>query len=87
MKRAIIIGGGPGGLSAALGVRRAGFEPIVCEATPLNREVGSGLTLWPNAISALDVLPPTSIGSTSNSEVRFPIGSAQVKCFLGFIGG
>jgi 2-polyprenyl-6-methoxyphenol hydroxylase-like FAD-dependent oxidoreductase len=56
MRRAVIIGGGPGGLAAALAVRRAGFTPVVCEAAAELREVGSGLTLWPNALRALDAL-------------------------------
>jgi len=56
VRRAIVVGGGPGGLAAALAVRRAGFTPLVCEAAMELREVGSGLTLWPNALRALDDL-------------------------------
>jgi len=56
MLRAIIVGAGPGGLSAAIALRRAGWETVVCEAAEELREVGSGLTLWPNALRALDFL-------------------------------
>ena len=56
MPRAIIVGAGPGGLSAAIAVRRAGFETEVCEAAGTLGEVGSGLTLWPNALRALEFL-------------------------------
>jgi 2-polyprenyl-6-methoxyphenol hydroxylase-like FAD-dependent oxidoreductase len=56
MPRAIIVGAGPGGLSAAIALRRAGFETEVCEAAGELREVGSGLTLWPNALRALEFL-------------------------------
>jgi 2-polyprenyl-6-methoxyphenol hydroxylase-like FAD-dependent oxidoreductase len=52
-KRAIIVGGGPGGLTAAIALRRAGFDPIVFERASEIHRSGSGLTLWPNAIKAL----------------------------------
>jgi 2-polyprenyl-6-methoxyphenol hydroxylase-like FAD-dependent oxidoreductase len=52
-KRIIIVGGGPGGLTAAIAVRQAGFEPLVYERAGAWREMGSGLTLWPNAMKAL----------------------------------
>src|SRR5437879_8798788 len=56
MRSAIVIGAGPGGLCAALGLRRAGYSPIVCEAASELREIGSGITLWPNALRALELL-------------------------------
>jgi 2-polyprenyl-6-methoxyphenol hydroxylase-like FAD-dependent oxidoreductase len=49
----MIIGAGPGGLTAAIALRRVGFEPIVFERAAALREIGSGLTLWPNALRAL----------------------------------
>jgi len=52
-KRAIIIGAGPGGLTAAIALRRTGFDPIVFERASDIRRCGSGLTLWPNAMKAL----------------------------------
>jgi FAD-dependent urate hydroxylase len=55
-RRAIIIGGGPGGLTVAIALRRAGFEPAIYERASQIREIGSGLTLWPNALRALAVL-------------------------------
>jgi 2-polyprenyl-6-methoxyphenol hydroxylase-like FAD-dependent oxidoreductase len=59
-KRAIIAGAGPGGLTAACALRRAGFEIIVFERASRLEPAGSGLTLWPNASRALerlDLLP------------------------------
>jgi 2-polyprenyl-6-methoxyphenol hydroxylase-like FAD-dependent oxidoreductase len=51
--RAIVIGAGVGGLSAGLALRNAGIESIVFEQMPELHEVGSGLTLWVNAMRAL----------------------------------
>ncbi len=53
---AIIIGGGPGGLAAAIALERAGFETTVYERASDARDTGSGLTLWPNAMKALAIL-------------------------------
>jgi 2-polyprenyl-6-methoxyphenol hydroxylase-like FAD-dependent oxidoreductase len=49
----IVVGAGPGGLATALALRRAGIEPTVYERRADLTEVGSGLTLWPNAMRAL----------------------------------
>ena len=56
MREAIIVGGGIGGLCAALALRRAGVAAIVYEAAPGPRAEGAALSLWPNAIRALDRL-------------------------------
>lgn len=55
-RKAIVIGAGPGGLAAAIGLRRAGIDVVVCEKSPELKSAGSGLTLWPNASSALDAI-------------------------------
>lgn len=52
----LIIGGGIGGLTAAIALRRAGIDAEVYERADELREVGAGLSLWKNAISALDTL-------------------------------
>src|SRR5262245_58872766 len=51
--RVLVIGGGIGGLAAAIAMRHAGFEVGVFERAPQLREVGAGLTLWTNAVKAL----------------------------------
>ena len=51
--RAIIIGGGIGGLTAAIALRKRGVEAAVYEKSPELREVGAGISLWPNAVKAL----------------------------------
>ena len=54
--RIVIIGGGIGGLAAALALERRGAETIVCEQAPSLSEIGAGLNLTPNAIKALRAL-------------------------------
>jgi salicylate hydroxylase len=44
-----IIGGGIGGVAAALALHRAGVAATVYERAPELREVGAGMMLWPNA--------------------------------------
>jgi 2-polyprenyl-6-methoxyphenol hydroxylase-like FAD-dependent oxidoreductase len=51
--RAVILGGGIGGLAAAIALRRVGVESFVLEQAPAIREIGAGLSLWSNAVVAL----------------------------------
>lgn len=63
--RWIVIGGGIGGLAAGIALHRAGQDVRVFEQVPKLREVGAGISLWPNAIHALDAL---GIGATVRSQ-------------------
>jgi 2-polyprenyl-6-methoxyphenol hydroxylase-like FAD-dependent oxidoreductase len=54
--RALIVGAGIGGLTAALAIRRAGRDVEVYERAPEIGEVGAGITVQPNAIAALRAL-------------------------------
>jgi 2-polyprenyl-6-methoxyphenol hydroxylase-like FAD-dependent oxidoreductase len=54
--RAIVIGGGIAGLASALALTRRGWHVEVLERAPEFGEVGAGLSLWPNALRALDAL-------------------------------
>lgn len=64
--RALIAGGGIGGLATAIALQHAGMNVSVFERVKDQQEVGAGLTLWANAMHALhkiglpDLLP--SIG-------------------------
>lgn len=53
---AVVVGGGIGGLTAAIGLHRTGWRVTVLERAPSLEPVGSGLGLAPNAQRALDVL-------------------------------
>jgi 2-polyprenyl-6-methoxyphenol hydroxylase-like FAD-dependent oxidoreductase len=53
MTRILIIGGGIGGLTAAVALRRRGFEATVYEAAPELRPVGKGIWVPTNAMQVL----------------------------------
>jgi salicylate hydroxylase len=51
-----LVGGGIGGLTAALALSQRGFETHIFEQAGELREIGAGITLSPNAVKALRVL-------------------------------
>jgi len=95
-EQAIIVGGGIGGLAAALALARAGVRCQVIEQAPEFKEIGAGIQLGPNVffmferlgliepISALAVFPNNLImmDSVTGEEVtRIPLGDAFRKRF------
>ncbi|MEV4565643.1 FAD-dependent monooxygenase [Nonomuraea sp. NPDC049419] len=56
MARAVVIGGGIGGLSAGVALLRKGWDVTVLERAPAIEPVGSGLAIAANALKALDVI-------------------------------
>lgn len=52
-KRALIIGAGIGGLCAAIALRKVGYPAVVFERSRKIRAVPAGMTLWSNALYAL----------------------------------
>jgi 2-polyprenyl-6-methoxyphenol hydroxylase-like FAD-dependent oxidoreductase len=50
---AVVCGGGIGGTTAALALRRAGLAVTLIEQAPEIKEIGTGLQLGPNAVRAL----------------------------------
>ncbi len=53
MPRAIVVGAGIGGLTAALALRAVDIDVLVLERAEELSEVGAGISLWPNAIKVL----------------------------------
>lgn len=53
MVKIVIIGGGIAGLTTAIALKQAGFQPEIFEAAPQIRAVGAGLVLAANAMKAL----------------------------------
>ena len=56
MKKISIIGGGIGGLCAAIALQKKGFEAHVYEKVPQVKGIGAGITLSINAVRALQKL-------------------------------
>ena len=51
--RVVIVGGGIGGLTAAIALQVTGWDVVVCERAAELREVAAGISLWPNAVRVL----------------------------------
>ena len=77
--KAIVIGAGIGGLSAAIALRRAGVEALVFERTRDLKELGAGLSLTANATMALNGLGLTD----ALRGIGIPIGVAEIRAWRG----
>ena len=69
------MGGGVGGLAAALALRRAKVDAVVVERAAALERVGYGIALSPNAMLALDAL---GVGDAVRAHGRAPTGSSSV---------
>jgi 2-polyprenyl-6-methoxyphenol hydroxylase-like FAD-dependent oxidoreductase len=84
----IIIGGGIGGVAAAVALYRAGIQATVYERAHELREVGAGMMLWPNAtrvLRELGLLERVAALSGPNQHflVRSSAGSILMDIGLG----
>src|SRR6185437_2031929 len=95
-RQVLIVGGGIGGLAAALALARQGISSQVIEQAPEFKEIGAGIQLGPNVFRMFDVLGLTApigalavfpnnlimMDSVSGEEVtRIPLGDAFRKKF------
>ena len=95
-RQVLIVGGGIGGLAAALALARQGIPSQVIEQAPEFKEIGAGIQLGPNVFRMFDVLGLTApigtlavfpnnlimMDSVSGEEVtRIPLGDAFRKKF------
>ena len=72
--RIAVIGGGIGGLTAALSLRQAGFEVEVYEQAPELTQIGGGINMGPNAARVLCRL---GLGPGLDREGVRPLGTHQ----------
>src|SRR5438309_10322146 len=72
--RVAVIGGGIGGLTAALSLRRTGFELEVYEQAPELTQIGGGINMGPNAARVLRRL---GLGPGLDREGVRPLGTHQ----------
>lgn len=68
--KAIIIGGGIGGICAAIALKRFGIETAVYEAVKEIKPVGAAISIWPNGVKCLNYLgmkqPLRALGGQMN---------------------
>jgi len=95
-----IVGGGIGGLAAAIALRRKGVEAIVFEQAEEPRALGAGLHLWSNAVQALreiglgDAIDAVSVPieyermhtAAGKRLVEWPVGDLSRKLGVPSIG-
>ncbi len=74
---AVVVGGGIGGVVAALALRRIGWSATVLERTPEPADRGSGITLFPNAMRALDAIGVGNAVRSAGAPV--PNGSSGLR--------
>jgi 2-polyprenyl-6-methoxyphenol hydroxylase-like FAD-dependent oxidoreductase len=68
--RVIVVGGGIGGLCGASGFRRAGHNVVVLERAPRVDPAGAGITLFGNAMRALDRLGVAKAIAARGAQAR-----------------
>jgi FAD-dependent urate hydroxylase len=54
--KAIVIGGGIGGLCTAIALQRVGIDTEVFEAVKVIKPVGAAISIWPNGVKCLNYL-------------------------------
>lgn len=67
----VVVGAGIGGLAAAVGLRRVGWDVTVYEQAASAEPVGAGISLWSNALRALEWL---GVGETIRSRGAVRLG-------------
>src|SRR5687767_11675711 len=70
-RRALVVGLGIAGMSAAIGLHRAGWTPILIERAPERRTDGYFIALFPEGRRAA-----TDLGIADHLHIRNPVGDA-----------
>jgi len=69
--KALVIGAGIGGLSAAVALKRAGITCEVFEAVTEIKPVGAAISVWPNGVKCMNHLGMGEIMETWGGPLRF----------------
>jgi FAD-dependent urate hydroxylase len=69
--KAIVIGAGIGGLSAAVALKKAGIDCTVFEAVKEIKPVGAAISIWPNGVKCMQHLGMGDIIETYGGPMRF----------------
>jgi 2-polyprenyl-6-methoxyphenol hydroxylase-like FAD-dependent oxidoreductase len=78
-----IIGGGIGGVAAAVALHHAGINATVYERATELREVGAGMMLWPNATRVLNELGLLDgVAARSGTNTHFLVRSSRGKTLM-----
>jgi 2-polyprenyl-6-methoxyphenol hydroxylase-like FAD-dependent oxidoreductase len=90
MPRAVVIGAGIGGLTAAIALQQTGWDVEVFERAPELREVGAGISLWTNAVKVLRKLGvgesiEAAAAVIRESEARSWRGRLLVRTDFGYL--
>jgi len=88
MRTAVVVGGGLGGLTAAVALHQRDWQVRVFERALSLEPVGAAISVWPNALRALDVL---SLGDAVRKQatlsgpggIRIPNGRWLTRLDLG----
>ncbi len=77
--QAVIVGGGIGGLCAAIALRIVGWETVICEQRTELAETGAGIALAANAMKALERLGV----SERVREAGARVGTGEIRTWQG----
>jgi 2-polyprenyl-6-methoxyphenol hydroxylase-like FAD-dependent oxidoreductase len=82
--RVAVLGAGPAGMAAALGILQAGHEVVLYERYREARPAGNILNLWPPPLKALRALGVDTgdLGAPTDSEFRSIRGKVRVRVKL-----
>ncbi|PLL55942.1 monooxygenase, partial [Klebsiella michiganensis] len=69
--KALVIGGGIGGLSAAVGLKNAGIHCEVFEAVKEIKPVGAAISIWPNGVKCMKHLGMGDIIESYGGPMHF----------------
>ena len=69
--KAIVIGAGIGGMSAAVALEKAGIDCTVFEAVKEIKPVGAAISIWPNGVKCMQHLGMGDIIETYGGPMRF----------------